>query len=55
MRRQAEQIGEGARADNFIRPDRLSSQETDRLKDAFKVVVEFQSLLFNKYRLRLMT
>ena len=55
VRRQAEQIGEGARADNFIRPDRLSSQETDRLKDAFKVVVEFQSLLFNKYRLRLMT
>ena len=52
---QAQQIKRQAKPDNFITPDRLSIMERDRLKDSFKVVMEFQSLLNNKYSLRLLT
>ena len=55
VRTQAQQINSQAIPDNFISPDRLSIMERDRLKDCFKVVMEFQSLLSNKYSLRLLT
>jgi len=55
VRTQAQQIKSRAAPDNFISPDRLSVMERDRLKDCFKVVMEFQSLLNNKYSLRLLT
>lgn len=41
--------------DNDIFPDRLASGERERLKNAFKAVADFQSLLFNRYGLRLLT
>ncbi len=55
VRTQAQQIKNQAAPDNFISPDKLSVMERDRLKDCFKVVMEFQSLLSNKYSLRLLT
>jgi len=55
VRTQAQQIKSQAAPDNFISPDRLSVMERDRLKDCFKVVMEFQSLLNNKYSLGLLT
>lgn len=55
VRNQAQQMKKQAEPDNFISPDRLSDMERDRLKDCFKVVMEFQSLLSNKYSLRLLT
>ncbi len=45
----------GAVMDNFVQPDRLSAREREGLKSAFKVVADFQSLLFNRYGLRLLT
>ncbi|WP_291319055.1 putative nucleotidyltransferase substrate binding domain-containing protein [Desulfonatronospira sp.] len=55
VRTQAQQIKSQAEPDNFISPDRLSVMERDRLKDCFKMVMEFQSVLSNKYNLRLLT
>ncbi len=55
VRTQAEQTRNEERPDNYIAPDRLSAMERDRLKDCFKIVAEFQSLLYNKYGLHLMT
>ena len=40
---------------NDVRPDLLADRERDGLKGAFKVVEDFQSLLFNRYGLRLLT
>jgi CBS domain-containing protein len=54
VRSQAERIGAGEKPDNYISPDSLSSMERDRLKECFKVVIDFQSLIFNKYGLRLL-
>jgi CBS domain-containing protein len=55
VRSQAERIQEGQRPDNYISPERLSSIERERLKECFKVVVDLQSLVHNKYGLRLLT
>jgi CBS domain-containing protein len=55
VRSQSERIGAGERPDNFISPERLSTIERDRLKECFKIVIDFQSLIHNKYGLRLLT
>ncbi len=55
VRIQAEQIRNEEKPDNYLAPDRLSAMERDRLKYCFKIVAEFQSLLYNKYGLHLMT
>ncbi len=55
VRTQAEQVRNEEKPDNYIAPDRLSAMERDKLKDCFKIVNEFQSLLYNKYGLHLMT
>jgi len=55
VRTQVEQVKNGQNPDNLIDPGRLSAMERDRLKDCFKMVMEFQSLLNNKYGLRLLT
>jgi CBS domain-containing protein len=55
VRSQAERIQDGQRPDNHVSPDKLSSMERDRLKECFKIVVELQSLVHNKYGLRLLT
>jgi CBS domain-containing protein len=55
VRVQAERVREGETPDNYISPGRLSSLERDRLRECFKIVVDFQSLIHNKYGLRLLT
>jgi CBS domain-containing protein len=55
VRVQAERVREGEKPDNYISPGRLSSLEQDRLKECFKIVIDFQSLIHNKYGLRLLT
>jgi len=54
VRTQVEQVKNDRKPDNLIAPDRLSAMERDRLKDCFKMVMEFQSLLNNKYGLQLL-
>ncbi len=54
-RTQAQAWRAGRAMDNDLRPDRLSARERDGLKAAFKVVADFQSLLFNRFGLRLLT
>jgi CBS domain-containing protein len=51
---QAEAIREGRTPDNCIDPACLGAAGRDRLKDAFRVVAEFQALLHGKYALSLM-
>lgn len=55
VRFQAENIHARLAPDNYVRPDRLSGLERDRLKDCFKIVTDLQALLTNKYGLRLLT
>ncbi|WP_291323211.1 putative nucleotidyltransferase substrate binding domain-containing protein [Desulfonatronospira sp.] len=54
VKNQVEQIKKGVAPDNWINPDDLSGMERDRLKECFRVVLEFQNLLNNKYSLRLL-
>lgn len=53
MRHQAAQLRQGQPTDNDIRPDALGALELDRLRASFKLVAEFQSLLFEKFGLRM--
>ncbi|SDB47220.1 CBS domain-containing protein [Desulfonatronum thiosulfatophilum] len=55
VRFQTHQVRSNHQPDNFIFPDQFSAMERDMLKDAFKIVAEFQSLLFTKYGLHLLT
>lgn len=55
VRSQAERQKSGDAPSNFISPDRLSNMDREHLKECFKVVVDFQALLYNKYGLRLLT
>ncbi|NCC24228.1 MAG: CBS domain-containing protein [Deltaproteobacteria bacterium] len=55
LRFQTERLRAGESPDNLIAPGRLSSLEQEKLKDCFKIVVEFQGLLSNKYKLHLLT
>ncbi|MFN3870588.1 MAG: putative nucleotidyltransferase substrate binding domain-containing protein [Aquificaceae bacterium] len=49
---QAKKIKEGKEADNYINPRELSRTEKSTLKDTFKVIKEFQDLLYDRYNLR---
>ncbi|MFN3471343.1 MAG: putative nucleotidyltransferase substrate binding domain-containing protein [Aquificaceae bacterium] len=49
---QAKKIKEGKEADNYINPKELSRTEKNTLKDAFKIIKEFQDLLYERYNLR---
>jgi len=54
MRTQAAHLRQGKALDNDIRPDSLGAMERERLRAAFKLTAEFQSLLFEKYGLRML-
>lgn len=54
MRTQAAQLRQGKPLDNDIRPDTLGAMERERLRASFKLTAEFQSLLFEKYGLRML-
>jgi CBS domain-containing protein len=54
MRTQAAHLRQGLPLDNDIRPDSLGAMERERLRSAFKLTAEFQSLLFEKYGLRML-
>ncbi|MCG7927170.1 MAG: DUF294 nucleotidyltransferase-like domain-containing protein [Candidatus Thiodiazotropha taylori] len=47
---QAEQIGNGIDADNYMSPDELSDLERRHLKDAFRVIQDMQETLENRYQ-----
>ncbi|MCG8011447.1 MAG: cyclic nucleotide-binding/CBS domain-containing protein, partial [Candidatus Thiodiazotropha weberae] len=47
---QAEQIGNGITADNYMSPDELSDLERRHLKDAFRVIQDMQETLENRYQ-----
>jgi CBS domain-containing protein len=55
VRAQAEKLRARLEPDNYAQPDRLSHLERDRLRDCFKIVLDLQTALHNKYGLRLMT
>lgn len=54
MRTQAAHLRRGRPLDNDIRPDTLGAMERERLRAAFKLIAEFQTLLFEKYGLRML-
>ena len=51
IRHQAEQIGRGETADNYLPPGDLSELERQHLKTSFKVIQEMQSTLDHRYQL----
>ncbi len=54
MRTQAAHLRQGRALDNDIRPETLGAMERERLRAAFKLTAEFQTLLFEKYSLRML-
>ena len=52
FRSQAESIMNGKEPDNYINPEKLSRQERGLLKDAFRVVENFQELLRDLFHTR---
>ncbi len=52
FRFQAQKLKEGKEPDNYINPERLSRTEKGILKDAFKIIKEFQEFLHERYSLR---
>lgn len=55
LRAQAGRVRAGETPNNLVRPDMLPTLERERLKDAFRVVLDFQSFLHTKYGLHLIT
>jgi CBS domain-containing protein len=53
LRTQAARVRTGAPPSNLVRPDLLPTLEREGLKDAFRVVLDFQSFLHTKYGLHL--
>jgi CBS domain-containing protein len=51
IRHQAEQIGRGEKADNYLPPGDLSELERQHLKTSFKVIQEMQNTLEHRYQL----
>ncbi len=49
---QAQKLKEGKDPDNYINPEKLSRAEKGTLKDAFRVIKEFQEFLYDRYNLR---
>jgi len=54
MRHQAHQLRHGHTPDNDLLPTDLGALEQGRLRAAFKLVAEFQNMLFEKYGLRML-
>jgi len=54
MQNQAEALRRGLPPDNALRPGELGAPQREHLRQAFKLVAEFQDLLFEKYALRLL-
>ncbi len=54
MRAQAGAIGRGETPDNALRPEELGRLEGERLRAAFKLVAEFQTLLSTTFALHLL-
>lgn len=52
LKSQANQLYLGKEPSNFIDPETLSKTEHNLLRDAFKVIEEFQDFLYEKYNLR---
>ncbi|MFZ5427026.1 MAG: putative nucleotidyltransferase substrate binding domain-containing protein [Thermodesulfobacteriota bacterium] len=55
LRFQAEAVALGREPDSYVYPERISRLERSRLKECFKAVAAFQSILSNKYQLHLLT
>lgn len=49
---QAQKIKESKEPDNYINPKELSRGEKGILKDAFRIIKEFQDILYDRYNLR---
>ncbi|GAB6066326.1 cyclic nucleotide-binding/CBS domain-containing protein [Aquifex pyrophilus] len=49
LKSQTEKLKLGEEPDNYVNPDILTKLERDLLKDAFKIVEEFQSFIENRY------
>lgn len=55
LRAQASSVRARQVPDNHVRPDLLTTLERERLKDCFRVVIDFQSFLHTKYGLHLIS
>ena len=55
LRSQAQALSAGLEPDNVVHADGLSSLERSRLKDCFRAVSAFQTLLSHRYALRMLT
>jgi len=55
LRFQAEAVALGREPDSYVYPERISRLERSRLKECFKAVGAFQTILSNKYQLHLLT
>ncbi|RMH80030.1 MAG: cyclic nucleotide-binding/CBS domain-containing protein [Acidobacteria bacterium] len=51
LRVQAEKIRDGKEADNYVNPNNLSKAEKGMLKDVFRLIREFQDMLYERYSL----
>ncbi|HIQ49009.1 MAG TPA: cyclic nucleotide-binding/CBS domain-containing protein, partial [Aquifex aeolicus] len=49
IKSQIEKIKRGEEPDNYVNPRELSKLEIDLLKDAFKVVEDFQSFIEHRF------
>ncbi len=54
MRHQAGLLRQGQEPDNDLRPEALGTLECARLRDCFKLVAQFQDILFENYSLRML-
>ena len=55
LRAQAAKVRSGEAPDNHVRPDLLTTLERERLKDCFRIVIDFQSFLHTKFGLHLIS
>lgn len=55
LRAQAAKVRSGEAPGNHIRPDMLTTLERERLKDCFRIVIDFQSFLHTKFGLHLIS
>jgi CBS domain-containing protein len=51
LKESLKKIEQGEEADNYIKPDELSTLDRDMLKDAFKIINRFKKFLTSRYRL----
>jgi len=55
LRFQADALARGRQPDNILYPETISRLERSRLKECFRAVTAFQSILSNRYQLHLLT